>query len=92
VSVVDKGRDAESSMATAGPGQFVVAWDSNGQDGSGYGVFGRRRSSRAMRSLPGAPERDFQDEAALRTFRRVLFARAGRGLETAEPLAPTSTA
>jgi hypothetical protein len=30
-----------SSVAADGSGSFVVAWDSDGQDGSGYGVFAR---------------------------------------------------
>jgi hypothetical protein len=30
------------SVAAKGPDEFVVAWQSDGQDGSGDGVFGRR--------------------------------------------------
>src|SRR6185436_18059133 len=30
------------SVGAAGTNQFVVAWQSDGQDGSGYGVFGQR--------------------------------------------------
>jgi hypothetical protein len=35
--------NAQSSPSIAGlaGGGFVVAWDSNGQDGSGYGVYGQ---------------------------------------------------
>jgi hypothetical protein len=32
------------SVAADAPGNFVVIWDSNLQDGSGYGVFGQRYS------------------------------------------------
>src|SRR6185436_9758717 len=34
-----------SSIAAAPGGDFVIAWDSIAQDGSGYGVFARRFSS-----------------------------------------------
>jgi hypothetical protein len=30
------------SVAVTGTNQFVVVWESNGQDGSNLGVFGRR--------------------------------------------------
>ncbi len=35
-------RQAFPAVATDGTGSFVVAWQSNGQDGSVYGVFGQR--------------------------------------------------
>lgn len=31
-----------AAVGASGAGRFVVAWDSNGQDGSGRGIFGRR--------------------------------------------------
>jgi hypothetical protein len=34
-----------ASVGMAGTGAFVVTWESQGQDGSGYGVFARRFSS-----------------------------------------------
>jgi hypothetical protein len=34
-----------SSVAATGVREFVVAWESNGQDGSGFGVFGQRIDS-----------------------------------------------
>jgi hypothetical protein len=34
-----------ASVARAADGDFVVVWSSNGQDGSGYGIFGRRYDS-----------------------------------------------
>jgi hypothetical protein len=36
------GVQASPTVALDAAGDFVVAWDSNGQDGSSYGVFGRR--------------------------------------------------
>jgi len=33
------------AIATNGPGAFVVSWSSNGQDGSGWGVYARRYSA-----------------------------------------------
>jgi hypothetical protein len=33
---------AAPAVATDSAGHFVVVWQSNGQDGSGYGIFGRR--------------------------------------------------
>jgi phosphoheptose isomerase len=44
---LNQGRPA---VAMGGGGAFVVAWDSNGQDGSGYGIFARRFNS------AGAPQ------------------------------------
>jgi hypothetical protein len=35
-----------SAVASDASGNFVVVWDSYGQDGSGYGVFGQRFSAR----------------------------------------------
>ena len=36
------GRQQRPAVAADGRGNFVVVWDSDGQDGSSYGVFGRR--------------------------------------------------
>jgi len=36
------GRQADASVAADALGNFVVAWDSNGQDGSSFGVFAQR--------------------------------------------------
>ena len=36
------GAQSVGSVASDGAGSFVVVWDSAGQDGSGYGVFGQR--------------------------------------------------
>ena len=38
-----------ASVSSLSNGGFVVVWDSEGQDGSGYGIFGQRYS------IPGAP-------------------------------------
>jgi hypothetical protein len=36
------GTQASAEIATDASGNFVVVWESNGQDGSSYGVFGQR--------------------------------------------------
>src|SRR5687767_6471612 len=36
------GAQADTSIAADADGEFVVAWQSAGQDGSGYGVYARR--------------------------------------------------
>jgi len=45
VNTVTMGNQARPSIAVDGSGNFVVTWNSYGQDGSGYGVFGRRFDS-----------------------------------------------
>jgi hypothetical protein len=42
INAFTTGDQAYGSVAAKGPNEFVVAWYSYGQDGSGYGVFGRR--------------------------------------------------
>jgi hypothetical protein len=42
VNTYTTGNQDNPSVAMTRSGQFVVAWDSNGQDGSGYGVFAQR--------------------------------------------------
>ena len=42
VNTYTTGQQAASSMAMDADGDFVVSWTSNGQDGSGYGVYARR--------------------------------------------------
>jgi hypothetical protein len=37
------------SIASDAAGDFVVAWQSNGQDGSGYGIFGQRHDASGAR-------------------------------------------
>ncbi len=45
-AVASSAASAASSASTAGtPGSFVVVWDSYGQDGSNYGIFGQRFDS-----------------------------------------------
>ncbi|MGL5095136.1 MAG: hypothetical protein ACRDD1_06085 [Planctomycetia bacterium] len=39
------GDQVKSTIAMEANGDFVVAWQSNGQDGSGYGVYARRYTS-----------------------------------------------
>jgi hypothetical protein len=36
------GAQSDARVASAADGEFVVVWQSNGQDGSGLGIFGRR--------------------------------------------------
>ena len=43
------GSQVDSSIAHDARGNFVVAWQSDGQDGSGYGVFGQRFAADAAR-------------------------------------------
>ncbi len=45
VNTTTAGNQESPSVAMDGSGNFVIAWDSNGQDGSGYGVYARRYSS-----------------------------------------------
>ena len=45
VNTYTAGGQALSSLNADAVGNFVVAWQSNGQDGSDYGVFGRRFSA-----------------------------------------------
>ena len=46
INIFTTDRQASPSVGAAGPNQFVVVWESDGQDGSGDGVFGRRLHSR----------------------------------------------
>ena len=39
------GDQTQPSLAVEGDGDFAVVWESEGQDGSGFGVFGRRFAS-----------------------------------------------
>lgn len=39
------GGQEEPCVAMNGSGEFVIAWSSNGEDGSGYGIFAKRYSS-----------------------------------------------
>jgi hypothetical protein len=45
VSTYSTGKQQHPSVASDGAGNFVVAWESAGQDGSGYGVYMRRFDS-----------------------------------------------
>ena len=48
-------RSVRPSVATDTSGNFVVVWQSDGQDGSGPGVFGQRYAAfRALRSVPSS--------------------------------------
>ena len=42
VNTYTTGRQGPSRLAVEPDGDFVVVWTSRGQDGSGYGIFGRR--------------------------------------------------
>lgn len=42
VNTFTTGTQFRPAVAMAAAGEFVVAWDSNSQDGSGYGVYARR--------------------------------------------------
>ena len=42
VSVYTTATQAAPAVAVTGAGRFVVAWNSEGQDGDGYGIFARR--------------------------------------------------
>jgi hypothetical protein len=44
VNTYTTSRQARPAVASDAPGNFVVAWESNTQDGSNYGVFGQRYS------------------------------------------------
>ena len=41
VNAFTSGRQSQPSVAADGAGNFVVVWESEGQDGGGFGVFGR---------------------------------------------------
>jgi hypothetical protein len=47
------GYQTDLAVAAAADGRFVVTWDSFGQDGSGWGVFGQRYDANG---LPAGPE------------------------------------
>jgi hypothetical protein len=42
VNAYTTGEQSVPSVASDGDGNFVVAWESDGQDGQGYGIFARR--------------------------------------------------
>ena len=42
VNTYTSGAQSNASIAMADDGKFVIVWQSNGQDGSGYGVHGQR--------------------------------------------------
>ena len=64
-TMADNQRRAD--VATDSAGDFVVVWNSTGgQDGSGYGVFGRRMSSAARQPTGGGPF--LTDEFQVNTF------------------------
>ena len=72
---ITTGNQRLPSVAATGTNQFVVAWESIGQDGSGYGVFGQRF--------------DFcrRHDAAQRDGRRAQRRREGvRGLVVPDPV------
>jgi hypothetical protein len=45
VNTTTKGDQMYSSVATDAAGDFVITWSSNGQDGSGWGVYAQRYSA-----------------------------------------------
>ena len=47
------GNQYDATISQDSFGGFVVAWQSNGQDGSGYGVFARRISAPIVTTGPG---------------------------------------
>jgi hypothetical protein len=55
-----------TSVAPTGPGQFVVAWESDGQDGNEYGVFGRRLEVTGHALAVGSAPRDVRGPAGRR--------------------------
>jgi len=50
VNTFTTARQKSSAVAADGAGNFVVVWESNGQDGSSYGVFGQRYDSAGSRA------------------------------------------
>jgi hypothetical protein len=59
------------AVATAASGAFVVVWESNEQDGSGYGVFGQRYDSS---SAPVGPEFRVNTATAANQYRPSVAA------------------
>ena len=54
VSPVAGGDQQNPSMAVDADGDFVVAWESIGQDGAGFGIYARRFSRGLVAAEPGA--------------------------------------
>jgi hypothetical protein len=54
INVFTTGVQRPTSVASAADGGFVVVWESNNQDGSGYGIFARQYDA------TGAPGSEFQ--------------------------------
>jgi len=52
VNTTTAGAQSLPTVAALAGGGFVVAWESNGQDGSGLGVYGQRYSSVGVRTGP----------------------------------------
>ena len=49
VNTFTTGEQVGPKVEADGVGNFTVIWESNGQDGSGYGIFGQRFDSRATK-------------------------------------------
>ena len=57
-------RPGSPSVATDADGNFVVAWQSHGQDGHRLGVFARFYDRRARRSGPGVQVNTYTPDAS----------------------------
>ena len=63
INAYTTGSQGTASVAATGPGQFVAVWESDDQDGSGEGVFGRRLESAEEVVSTGGVRRDLQGPA-----------------------------
>ncbi len=59
------------AVAMDADGDFVVAWESNGQDGDGFGIFAQRY--RADGTASGSEFRVNTFSQAIRSYRRLLW-------------------
>jgi hypothetical protein len=76
------------SVAAAADGRFVVTWESSGQDGSGWGVFGQRYDSDG---LPAGTEfRVSSQTAHAQYYPAVAAAADGRFVVTWESYGPVA--
>ena len=82
------------SVASDASGNFVVVWQSYGQDGSGYGIFGQRYDSAGVRSGERVPRQllhDVRPAVSLRRLRRERELRRRLGRATARTAAATAS-
>jgi hypothetical protein len=59
-----------ASVAATGPNEFIAVWQSAGQDGSGYGMFGRQLPDAAGQESRGATGQRSRTQSSARAAKR----------------------